>query len=289
MQSARSQLTTLQMLPWDACGINQTSQSQPNPPVNSTLGWCEQNCPGFQLSTFSQWSDLLTTFIVPAFAQLLLCPVGSGGEDEEEEDDEWREEKLEGSQDKSSATASGVKELTAQNSSSGHSVKKGDRKKKRVLRTIFYLVSEYIVLLGDPASAISGCFYQLWRDFVYVWQMTRKKPLGTFKEHVKGLAILAGQTTLQRTDEELGKLDVMPPNVDDMVNLVSGAILKNQESLSEKATNATTNANTSPPPGGEATSRIPADQTRAAPAQTRDAEKNVAAPNSPAAPKLESI
>ena len=293
MQSARSQLTTLQMLPWDACGINQTSQSQPNPLVNSTLGWCEQNCPGFQLSTFNQWSDLLTTFIVPAFAQLLLCPVGSGGEGEEEEeegeeDDEWREEKLERSQDKLSATASGAKELTAQNSSSGNSVEKGDRKKKRVRQTIVYLVSEYIVLLGDPASAMSGCFYQLWRDFVFVWQMTRKKPLGTFKEHVRGFAILAGQTILQRTDEEPEEPDLKPSNVDDMANLIRGAILKNQESLSEEAANATTNANTSPPAGNETISQIPADQTKAA-AQTRDVEKDVAASNSPAAPKLESI
>src|ERR1700761_7382741 len=61
MLSARSQFATLQKLPWDACGVNKTSSSI-NPQVTTTLGWCEKNCPGFQLSTFDQWSGLLTTF-----------------------------------------------------------------------------------------------------------------------------------------------------------------------------------------------------------------------------------
>jgi len=276
MQSARSQLTTLQMLPWDACGINQTSRSQPNPLVNSTLGWCEQNCPGFQLSTFNQWSDLLTTFIVPAFAQLLLCPVGWGGGEDEEKEESKEDEEPERPQNKSSVMVSRVKELTAQNSGSGNSIK-GKWKKKRVLQTIFYLISEYIVLLGDPASAMSGCVYQLWTDFVYVRDMTSENPLRKFKEHVRGFAILAGQTTLQRTDEE-----PKPSDVYDMVNLARGAILK-------KTANTTTGASTSPPPGDETISQIPADQTKAAPAQTRDVEKDVAAQPSPAAPELESI
>lgn len=261
MQSARLQLTTLQVLPWDACGINQTSQSQPNPLVNSTLGWCEQNCPGFQLSTFNQWSDLLTTFIVPAFAQLLLCPVGGGGEDEEEE--EGKKDEMPGrTQNKLSTTCSGVK---------------GYWKKKRTLQSIFYLASEYIVLLGDPASAMSGCVYQLWTDFVYVWDMASKNPPTKFKKHVIGFAILAGQTTLQRTGAEL-----KPSDVDDIANLVRGAILK-------KTANATTNASTSPPPGDKTISQILADQTKAALVQTRDVEKDVAAQRSAAAPELKSI
>ena len=245
MQSARLQLTTLQVLPWDACGINQTSQSQPNPLVNSTLGWCEQNCPGFQLSTFNQWSDLLTTFIVPAFAQLLLCPVGGGGEDEEEE---------------------------------------GYWKKKRTLQSIFYLASEYIVLLGDPASAMSGCVYQLWTDFVYVWYMASKNPPTKFKKHLTGFAILAGQTTLQRTNAELKPSDaeLKPSDVDDIANLVRGAILK-------KTADATTNASTSPSPGDEIISQFLADQTKAALTQTRDVEKDVAAQRSAAAPEPKSV
>jgi hypothetical protein len=274
MQSARLQLTTLQVLPWDACGINQTSQSQPNPLVNSTLGWCEQNCPGFQLSTFNQWSDLLTTFIVPAFAQLLLCPVGGGGEDEEEE---------EGKKDKLSTTGSGVKEPTAQKFRLWNSVK-GYWKKKRTLRSIFYLAREYIVLLGDPASAMSGCVYQLWTDFVYVWDMASKNPPTNFKKHLIGFAILAGQTTLQRTDAELKPSDVelKPSDVDDIANLVRGAILK-------KTANATTNASTSPSPGDEIISQFLADQTKAALTQTRDVEKDVAAQRSAAAPEPKSI
>lgn len=268
MQSARSQLTTLQMLPWDACGINQTSRSQPNPLVNSTLGWCEQNCPGFQLSTFNQWSDLLTTFIVPAFAQLLLCPVGWGGENEDEDEKEGKKDETPGRSQK----------FWLWNSAKGY------WKKKRTLQTIFYLVSEYIVLLGDPASAMSGCVYQLWTDFVYVWYMARKDPPTKFKKHLIGFAILAGQTTLQRTNAELKPSDaeLKPSDVDDIANLVRGAILK-------KTANATTNASTSPPPGDEIISQFLADQTKAALTQTRDVEKDVAAQRSAAAPELKSI
>lgn len=309
MQSAREQLTTLQVLPWIACGINRTSQDEPNPFVNSTMAWCFQNCPGFQLSNFNQWSDLLTTFIVPAFAQLLLCPVGSGGEDEDEQEegeevDERRgeKEKVEVSQDKLSTTTSGAKEVSGQNSGSVKSVK-DTTKKKRVRHTITYLVSEYINLLGDPASAISACFYQLWRDFIYVWQMTRKEPLGTFKEHVRGFAILAGQTTLQRTKGDLKKLDVIISEVDAMVSLVRGAILTTPKSLGEKATNTTpttpktlsekpadtaVNTSTSQPAGSGEISPAPADKTTTS-AQPPDVEKRATTPNSPGTKKLEDV
>ncbi|OCK73698.1 hypothetical protein K432DRAFT_472640 [Lepidopterella palustris CBS 459.81] len=291
MQSAREQLTELQVLPWEACGINQTSQSEPNPLVNSTLAWCMQNCPGFQLSTFNQWSDLLTTFIVPAFAQLLLCPVGSGGEDEEEEeeeedeeDDERKEEKLDGSQGKSSAMTSRTKELSGRMSGSGNSVKSSP-KKKRVRHTIIYLVSEYIVLLGDPASAMAACFYQLWRDCVYVWQMTRKEPLGTFKEHVRAFAILAGQTMLQRTEDSPENDhvnendDVNISDVDDIINLVRGAIIKAPDGVGEKDENAAKIADTNLTLNDETISPILAGQMETAQAQANDVEKVVASNN----------
>jgi hypothetical protein len=248
------------------------------------LGWCEQNCPGFQLSTFNQWSDLLTSFIVPAFAQLLLCPVGWGGENEDEDEEEGKKDETPGrSQNKLSATGSGVKELTAQKFWLWNSVK-GYWKKKRTLQNIFYLASEYIVRLGDPASAMSGCVYQLWTDFVYVWYMASKNPPTKFKKHLIGFAILAGQTTLQRTDAELKPSDaeLKPSDVDDIANLVRGAIL-------EKTANATTNASTSPPPGDEIISQFLADQTKAALTQTRDVEKDVAAQRSAAALELKSI
>lgn len=279
IESAREQLETLQMVPWDACGINQTDQSVLNPLVNSTLGWCEKNCAGFQLNDFGQWSDLLTTFIVPAFAQLLLCPVGSGGEEEEEEEegeeeDRQTEENLKGSQEKSDTT-SGVREVPQPKPS----FDSYEKKQKRVRQTIVYLVCEYVVLLGDPASAMAACFYQLWRDLVYVWGMTREESLGTFKEHVRGFAIIAGQTTLQATGENPSRHEVTKKDVDGMVTLIQSSIPKFKEAQSEQDSNTTTVTGINPPSGDEAISPIPIDQAKAVPTSTRDPEKHISAPN----------
>ncbi|KAF2184170.1 hypothetical protein K469DRAFT_710073 [Zopfia rhizophila CBS 207.26] len=267
MRSARSQLSTLKSLPWDACGINKTSTSTPNPLVNATLSWCNQYCPGFQLSTFGQWSDLLTTFIVPALAQLLLCPVGSGnGEEDEKEHRERKNEKQEEGEDKSSVGQSPVPAPSTQKDKPG-------KTKQHGLQAIFYLIKEYTIVLGDPASAIAACFYQVWKDCEFVWRMCHKNPPGTedglYYEHVMGLAIIASQTMLHPTDEDRHSRVFSLSPTNEMVNLVKTTITRTP---GKKEASSTQDLKKSPPSSDDGVNHSSVELSKTGLTQVNDLE-----------------
>jgi hypothetical protein len=81
LKSARNNLTS-GLLPWDSCAFgadyNGTYGLGEVPQVTATLGFCKEHCPGIQLSTVDEWLGLLTSWVLPAFALLLICPTGGG-------------------------------------------------------------------------------------------------------------------------------------------------------------------------------------------------------------------
>ena len=86
MQAAREQFSEANpWLPWDACGVDPAFDflnSAPSPSVNVSLGWCKNQCPGYQRSSASQWLQPLATWVIPALTLLILCSVGEEGRDE---------------------------------------------------------------------------------------------------------------------------------------------------------------------------------------------------------------
>ena len=83
MRAAREQFSEANpLIPWDACGVDPAfdfQKSSPSPSVNVTLGWCKDQCPGYQASSAAQWLQPLATWVIPAITLLILCSVGEDG------------------------------------------------------------------------------------------------------------------------------------------------------------------------------------------------------------------
>jgi hypothetical protein len=217
---AREHWTTLNMLPWEACAAD-SSPDKPNPSVNVPRSWCQTNCTRFTPSTFSQWSDLLTTFVAPALGLLILCPIGSpeSFDDEEvydgdnEEDDQTPlqgvREAHESGRDEHMAKTASVTALPSNRRDGDdfhlqhHHMSKRAAKKKVDWNQVAYSAREYVSLLGDPASAIAGSFHQLLWDLQLVRALSAVKeysPVREVHEDALRLALLGGQTMVYGSD-----------------------------------------------------------------------------------------
>jgi hypothetical protein len=92
---------------------------------------------------------------------------------------------------------------------------------------IGYLVKEYTNLLGDPASAIAGSFYQLWWDTHLVRKMFAARPNNHATEALEDairFALIAGQTQIEGYDEEGSALGMTEKDARELSNLVKRAI-----------------------------------------------------------------
>jgi hypothetical protein len=169
LKSARNNWTTGTM-PWDSCafGADYTQGTYglgEVPQVMATLGFCEENCPGVQLSTTSEWLGLLTSWVLPAIALLLVC--STGGRNRE-----------------------GVnKVVKAKPEAPTVSFKLG--------RWVPYPIREFMAILGDPVSAIRGAFSEVALDVRMVHNMCCQE---RFDMLMKALAMVAGPT---KFDEEV--------------------------------------------------------------------------------------
>jgi hypothetical protein len=217
---ARQQWTTLNMLPWEACAAD-SSPDKPNPSVNVSRRWCQNHCTRFKPSTFSQWSDLLTTFVVPALGLLILCPIGSpmSSDDDAEDNSDNEEDDRTPLQREREADEPGHGEYMAKSASATalplgqrdsdtfhhqyHHMSKRAAKKKIDWSQLVYSAKEYISLLGDPASAIAGSFHQLLWDLKLIRALCSVKeysPLREVHEDALRLALLGGQTMVYGSD-----------------------------------------------------------------------------------------
>lgn len=172
--AARDQLAKFDELPWSVCYYNTSvdySSGTVYPSVNRTMGWCMENCSGIQLSKVDEWLEPLATWIAPYIGLLLLCPVGekysAGKKDPAGEKDPARKK---------------------------HSM-------KSKFRSLYYWHKfrfpgdEFINLLGDPVSAISGSIWELAHDT----RMVRKLSDSNDSAMI-GLVIIANNT---RFDDDL--------------------------------------------------------------------------------------
>ena len=153
-------------MPWDSCafGADYTQGTYglgEVPQVTATLGFCEENCPGVQLSTMNEWLGLLTSWVLPAIALLLVCSTGKRNK---------------------------VVEIKPETSTLDSLINK-------VLTWVPYPIQEFMAILGDPASAIRGAFSEVALDVKMMQDMMHDMCCQErFDTLMKALAIVAGPT-----------------------------------------------------------------------------------------------
>ena len=159
MLAVRANITYYGDDPWTVCDTDHAYvylSPGPYASVNVTMGWCQQNCGGYELSSSDEWLRPLATWILPTIALLLLCSVGEDKDGEEKD-----------SGDKASWW-----------------------KKICYLIGFRYKAREYVALIGDPASAICGGFSEIFTDA----RVLLLKPRNWSEKVMVGVSTLAGST-----------------------------------------------------------------------------------------------
>jgi hypothetical protein len=69
------------ILPWDLCAFGasyvQGSISPGSvPQVTATMSFCKKACYSYKLSNLTQWLLVLTTWVIPTIALLIICSTG---------------------------------------------------------------------------------------------------------------------------------------------------------------------------------------------------------------------
>lgn len=197
-----------------------------SPSVNRTKEWCVDNCQGTQWSNATQWIQPLAAWIAPYIGLLLLCPVGEKP-DKKKEKRETKREKLQPKPERSEESTmlmTGDEAAPARNGAL-KSDWMTNRSHWQRLRTtcrkaytwccnaVEYLrfpAQEYVMLIGDPASALWGSFAELYHDWVMVRGL-EWRPQWEVSYQKMGLVILAGETAYdsdltKKLDERIRRL-----------------------------------------------------------------------------------
>ncbi|KAH7369825.1 hypothetical protein BKA65DRAFT_5864 [Rhexocercosporidium sp. MPI-PUGE-AT-0058] len=176
LKAARAAYTKdSKLLPWESCafGASYTEGTYKRgevPEVTTTVAFCREHCPGVRLSSLEEWLLLLTSWVLPAIALLIICSTG-----------ESKEKK-----DKIVATPARDKP--------------GPLFKLSIVinyttNMIYRLVPNFIIelaaILGDPASAIRGAFSEIALDVRVVYSLYQQEG---FDMMMRALAMVAGQT-----------------------------------------------------------------------------------------------
>jgi hypothetical protein len=193
MKAAREQFNVVIFdAPWSACGVEPAfdfTKDTPLNSVNASLGWCKEHCGGYQASVTSQWLLPLATWVIPPFTLLILCSIGEPG-------NRWPFRPH---------------------------CSIGEPKKDWPFKPLCYWVTEYLAILGDPASAICGGFSELWVNARLAEMLSKtpkrenkKEPGGVPNDTIVGFAMVAGQTELSGLRLEIS------PRPDDSPNEKTG-------------------------------------------------------------------
>jgi hypothetical protein len=194
---ARGLLEELGDKPWTVCGIGNAildPLTDTNQLVNATRSWALEFCPGYQHSSLDEWLGPLVQWLVPYLTLLLLCPIGENAEEGESKDPRSKWRKILDLMTLNLCTVipdnDGVEDFEKDNFA--------DK------------VGEWIILLGDPATALWGAFSQLSMDFWVarrLWRIEGPSEVGYLahghEKEMLGLAIMASQTPMDRGNAEI--------------------------------------------------------------------------------------
>lgn len=139
----------LRPVQWDACHASyNASETDPAkmyaPAIRTTYSWCHKNCEAsgrFQKSGTNQWLSPLAAWIIPATALLLLLPISEHLKNDEQYFQRSRQQKLWG----------------------------------KYVSNWLHPVTEYVQILGDPASAFNGAIAQMVADWTLCLSMHKSK------------------------------------------------------------------------------------------------------------------
>ncbi|KAF2009718.1 hypothetical protein BU24DRAFT_81284 [Aaosphaeria arxii CBS 175.79] len=161
--------------PWKICKLGESivypSETQLWS-VQKTRAWCNAECAGYQRSETSQWLQPLATWIAPYVALLLVTPIGEISESKTE-------------QIRAAAGSSGARERLLSS-----------------MKWFWEWVSgtpwEYILLLGDPASALWGAFSEIISDFRLARRLSDHNS-GWLANIALWITMLAGDTKFEHS------------------------------------------------------------------------------------------
>jgi hypothetical protein len=176
------------LLPWDTCHFGEDPQYPSEEywkPVARTRAWCKAECTGYQPSETAQWLQPLASWIAPYIAVILLCPIGEGSEKEDLEEDQEAERANNGedqhaAQDESHEDAPTLFQSTTALINA-------------VWKFLKTVVGEYVLLLGDPASALWGAFSEIIADLKKAQRLERSGP-SWLSKNALWITMLAGDT-----------------------------------------------------------------------------------------------
>ncbi|KAL2072194.1 hypothetical protein VTL71DRAFT_11537 [Oculimacula yallundae] len=163
------------LLPWESCAFGAsyeegTYKRGEVPEVTTSLAFCREHCPGVRLSNLEEWLLLLTSWILPAIALLIICSTGESKEKKEK-----------------------IVDTPARNQQGP--LFKLSRFINFTTNSVFQVVPNFIIelaaILGDPASAIRGAFSEIALDVRVVYSLYEQKG---FDMMMRALAMVAGQT-----------------------------------------------------------------------------------------------
>jgi hypothetical protein len=173
-------------LPWDSCAFGSSyvqGSIAPGsvPQVFATMSFCKKECPGYKLSTLSEWLLLFATWVIPAAALLIICSTG--------ECEEARERRIDVPESKKGTPMSPMFQYVI--GPINGILNKG-------LVWIPDAILEFTSILGDPASAIRGAFSEIALDVRTVHNLSvsnKDEDRGReFDKLMRALAMVAGQT-----------------------------------------------------------------------------------------------
>ncbi|KAF2274508.1 uncharacterized protein EI97DRAFT_435050 [Westerdykella ornata] len=158
--------------PWAICKFGKSVEYPSEtrwPSVTQTRAWCKAECDGYQRSETAQWLQPLATWIAPYIAFLLLCPVAEGEDDIDENTrkTEFRFTVL----------------ARFLNNKHVHSL----------WSFVTNVIGEYVLLLGDPASALWGAFSEILSDLRLAKRLGNKKS-SWLADKAVWIVMLAGDT-----------------------------------------------------------------------------------------------
>lgn len=178
--------------PWNVCHFGGSVQYPEGaksfwPSIPKTRAWCKAECSGYQISETSQWLQPLASWIAPYIAVMLLVPIGEGSEKEDLEEDRNHERDQNG-EDQVARRASDTKPTTL----FGRKVP-AIKVVKAVWKFSKTVLGEYILILGDPASALWGAFSEVMADCRVAGRLNHEARSWLHKSSIF-ITILAGDT-----------------------------------------------------------------------------------------------
>ena len=206
MLRAHKLVEKYQELPWIVChdfdvpkleysDVSNTTTDPFYPSVNHTMGWCENNCSGYEVSSITEWTQPLATWILPTLATALLISVGENTYVKNQKNNT----KTGSNQSKRRFWVHPKSYMLRLDHIYDHIKSILDLLLEIpyiLLRTPFF-APEFLIMLGDPASAIWGGFSELWMDANMIRNLSEENdPLN---RAMVAMVALVGQT---RFDED---------------------------------------------------------------------------------------